>query len=115
MDIGCLLILMSPFCILTHRLLTHPFCVTDGLFHVPQIRDESVAHLIASQSDTVNGIEPAIEKWDLEFIKREKIRREVSLADQIQAVKKNKADLIPMGGLKTLSYDSTPEGKAGDG
>ncbi|XXG85071.1 hypothetical protein AAC387_Pa11g0233 [Persea americana] len=80
-----------------------------------KIRDESVAHLIASQSDTVNGIEPAIEKWDLEFIKREKIRREVSLADQIQAVKKNKTDLIPMGGLKTLSYDSTPEGKAGDG
>lgn len=42
------------------------------------------------------------------------MRREVSLADQIQAVKKNKIDLIPMGDLKTLSYNSTSEGKAGE-
>ncbi|KAF5189661.1 histone-lysine N-methyltransferase, H3 lysine-79 specific-like protein [Thalictrum thalictroides] len=41
--------------------------------------------------DVTNSHQPAVENLDLEFIKREKSRRELSLADQIQAAKQKRA------------------------
>lgn len=77
-------------------------------------RKNAVACLIASRNDMGNDIEPAVEKWDLEFIRREKMQREVSLADQIEAAKKKKFELTLTETLKTLSYSSTLDEKMGD-
>ncbi|XP_077226670.1 histone-lysine N-methyltransferase, H3 lysine-79 specific-like protein [Tasmannia lanceolata] len=68
---------------------------------------------IASQQGMANDIEPAIEKWDLEFIKREKKRMEVSLADQIRAAKNRKTEPAAKEVPKTSFFDSSSEGKSG--
>lgn len=47
----------------------------------------------------------ALEKLDLEHIKREKMRREVSLADQIQAVRKKKAEFTAREVLSASSSE----------
>ncbi|KAL5997913.1 hypothetical protein ACLOJK_008847 [Asimina triloba] len=57
-----------------------------------QINHKSMVNRIASQGGISNGVEPALQVWDLDFIKKEKVRREVSLADQIQAVKQKNAE-----------------------
>ncbi|KAF6153600.1 hypothetical protein GIB67_027467 [Kingdonia uniflora] len=49
---------------------------------------------VVSQGDTFIGHQPNIEKLDLEFIQREKLRGEVSLADQIKAAKKKRTESI---------------------
>ncbi|KAK9085627.1 hypothetical protein Sjap_026038 [Stephania japonica] len=46
---------------------------------------------ISCQEEKINGRQPAIAKLDLEFIRRERLRREVSLADQIETAKKKRA------------------------
>ncbi|KAI3945924.1 hypothetical protein MKW98_007273 [Papaver atlanticum] len=48
---------------------------------------------VDGQGVVATGNKPAIEKLDLEFIEREKLRKEVSLADQIRAVKKMREEL----------------------
>ncbi|XP_062170270.1 uncharacterized protein LOC133875992 isoform X2 [Alnus glutinosa] len=53
---------------------------------------KSINCQVVGRGDTVVSHFGALEKLDLEHIKREKMRREVSLADQIQAVRKKKAE-----------------------
>ncbi|KAK7342732.1 hypothetical protein VNO80_25688 [Phaseolus coccineus] len=48
---------------------------------------------LAREGDTFNCIFPAQNKLDLELIKREKMQKEVSLADQIQAARDKKGKL----------------------
>ncbi|XP_026401213.1 ketol-acid reductoisomerase, chloroplastic-like isoform X2 [Papaver somniferum] len=48
---------------------------------------------VDGQGVVTTGNQPAIEKLDLEFIERERLRKEVSLADQIRAVKKMREEL----------------------
>ncbi|KAL9297971.1 hypothetical protein ACSQ67_023867 [Phaseolus vulgaris] len=48
---------------------------------------------LAREEDTFNCIFPAQNKLDLELIKREKMQKEVSLADQIQAARDRKGKL----------------------
>ncbi|KAL5564423.1 hypothetical protein UlMin_027587 [Ulmus minor] len=47
---------------------------------------------VTTRSDTLISHTPAWEKLDLELLKREKLQREVSLADQIRAAKDKRAD-----------------------
>ncbi|XP_006856109.2 uncharacterized protein LOC18445921 [Amborella trichopoda] len=47
-----------------------------------------------SLESVVNGSETVAKKWDLDFIKREKMQRSVSLADQIRAAKNRKAKSV---------------------
>ncbi|KAJ4977433.1 hypothetical protein NE237_002539 [Protea cynaroides] len=53
---------------------------------------KSINSQVGSQEYMATGHQPAIEKWDLEFIQREKLRRETSLADQIQAARSRRAE-----------------------
>ncbi|XP_058100755.1 uncharacterized protein LOC131245363 [Magnolia sinica] len=75
-----------------------------------KIDHKSMVDLIASRGEMSNGLGPAIKEWDLDFIKREKMRREVSLADQIRAVKTKPAT---KEAPKTSSSDSLVEANAG--
>ncbi|PIA30436.1 hypothetical protein AQUCO_05500010v1, partial [Aquilegia coerulea] len=47
--------------------------------------------------DVTNSHQPVVENLDLEFIKREKSQRDLSLADQIQAVKQKRAQNEALG------------------
>ncbi|KAJ4975413.1 hypothetical protein NE237_000519 [Protea cynaroides] len=53
---------------------------------------KSINSQVGCQEYMATGHQPAIEKWDLEFIQREKLRRETSLADQIQAARSRRAE-----------------------
>ncbi|OVA13274.1 hypothetical protein BVC80_289g12 [Macleaya cordata] len=66
-------------------------------------RKKTVDGKINSQLVTATGNQPAIEKLDLEVIEREKLRKEVSLADQIRAVKKIREEFTSKEALTTLS------------
>lgn len=57
--------------------------------------------------------EPLFKKWDLEVIKAERMRRKISLADQIQAAKSRKARCTTKEVLASASFDSSVEEKAG--
>jgi len=48
---------------------------------------------LTREGDTFDCIFPAQNKLDLELIKREKMQKEVSLADQIQAARDKKSKL----------------------
>ncbi|KAF5478576.1 hypothetical protein F2P56_005124 [Juglans regia] len=56
-------------------------------------KKKSINDQLADRGDTVASHFGALEKLNLEHIKREKTRREVSLADQIQAARKKKESL----------------------
>ncbi|XP_040987419.1 uncharacterized protein LOC121235201 isoform X3 [Juglans microcarpa x Juglans regia] len=58
-----------------------------------KIHTKSINDQLADRGDTVALHFGALEKLNLEHIKREKTRREVSLADQIQAARKKKESL----------------------
>ncbi|XP_042482572.1 uncharacterized protein LOC122062972 [Macadamia integrifolia] len=59
----------------------------------PQIhRRKSKNSQVGSQEDTTTGYRPAIEKWDPKFIQREKLRKKISLADQIEAARSRRAE-----------------------
>lgn len=45
---------------------------------------------------------PDLQKWDIELIKNERTRRQISLADQIKAVKNRKAEFYGI-----LAYSSS--------
>ncbi|XP_042519032.1 uncharacterized protein LOC122092806 [Macadamia integrifolia] len=55
-------------------------------------RRKSINSQVGSQEDTTTGHQPATEKWDLKFIQREKLRKEISLADQIEAARSRRAE-----------------------
>ncbi|XP_043690295.1 uncharacterized protein LOC122641044 isoform X2 [Telopea speciosissima] len=55
-------------------------------------RRKSTNGQVGSQEDSATAHQPAIKKWDLEFIQREKLRSEISLADQIQAARSRRAE-----------------------
>ncbi|KAG2681727.1 hypothetical protein I3760_11G157400 [Carya illinoinensis] len=54
---------------------------------------KSINYQLADRGDTVASHFGALEKLNLEHIKREKTHREISLADQIQAIRKKKESL----------------------
>ncbi|KAK9269661.1 hypothetical protein L1049_001439 [Liquidambar formosana] len=58
---------------------------------------------INTQQEAVNSQISAWEKLDLEFIKRERMRREVSLADQIRAAKNKRAETMVREAVTTSS------------
>lgn len=55
------------------------------------------------------GNQPKIEKLDLKVIEREKLRKEVSLADQIRAVKKIREEVTSKEPPTTLSTNFPAE------
>ncbi|XP_010277763.1 PREDICTED: uncharacterized protein LOC104612140 [Nelumbo nucifera] len=57
-------------------------------------KKKSMDAKISMQRNMVNGHHPTIEKLDLEFIRREKMRRAVSLADQIRAAKSKRVECV---------------------
>ncbi|XP_031488680.1 uncharacterized protein LOC116256443 isoform X2 [Nymphaea colorata] len=56
---------------------------------LPKVKKSSMA--TAGSEDVTSRSQPAAEKWDLEFVKKENMRRGVSLADQIRAAKIQRA------------------------
>lgn len=77
-------------------------------------RKKQLETSVSIQREMVIEPQPVIEKWDIDRIKIEKMRRRVSLADQIRAVKNKKADFATEIVLKASSPDSSVEGKEGD-
>ncbi|KAK9092873.1 hypothetical protein Syun_027784 [Stephania yunnanensis] len=65
---------------------------------------------IHCQEGKTNGHQSAIEKLDLEFIRREKLRREVSLADQIETAKKKRAKYAAKEAQTSSSSSSPTDG-----
>ncbi|EXC18497.1 hypothetical protein L484_018678 [Morus notabilis] len=69
-----------------------------------QIRQKiSIDGQVSRQKGTVNSHIPALEKLDLELIKRESLQREISFADQIRAAKNKKAEFAPTKALAAPS------------
>ncbi|KAF3773488.1 hypothetical protein EJ110_NYTH55211 [Nymphaea thermarum] len=60
---------------------------------LPKVKKSSMA--TAGSEDDTSRSQPAAEKWDLEFVKKENMRRGVSLADQIRAAKIQRAQFTP--------------------
>lgn len=48
---------------------------------------------------------PEFKKWDMEVIKNESLRRQISLADQIEAVKNNRTELWGIDIVANASID----------
>lgn len=70
-------------------------------------KKKSINGQVASLREMVISHIPACEKLDLEFIKRERMQREVSLADQIRAAKSKRAQSAMREALTEL-YPSYP-------
>ncbi|XP_059591380.1 uncharacterized protein LOC100264054 isoform X1 [Vitis vinifera] len=66
-------------------------------------KKKSINGQVASLREMVISQIPACEKLDLEFIKRERMQREVSLADQIRAAKSKRAQSAMREALTELS------------
>ncbi|KAF9621541.1 hypothetical protein IFM89_022768 [Coptis chinensis] len=71
---------------------------------ITKIRQKkSIDGQVGIPGDVPTSHQPAIEKLDLEFIKREKLRKELSLADQIRAAKKKRAESAKKEELAKIS------------
>lgn len=72
-----------------------PFCLLDYvmliLIYIQICRKISINAQVSNRGATVTSHVPAWEKLDLELIKRERLQREVSLAELIRAAKTKKA------------------------
>ncbi|XP_010247568.1 PREDICTED: stress response protein NST1-like [Nelumbo nucifera] len=68
--------------------------MVDLLCHTMIHKKKSMDSKISMQKNMVNGHHLTIEKLDLEFIRREKMRRKVLLADQIRAAKSKRVECV---------------------
>ncbi|KAF9605284.1 hypothetical protein IFM89_015900 [Coptis chinensis] len=64
---------------------------------------KSIDGQVSVPGDVPTSHQPAIDKLDLEFIKREKSRKELSLADQIRVAKKKRAESAKKEELAKIS------------
>ncbi|XP_008791397.2 uncharacterized protein LOC103708311 [Phoenix dactylifera] len=76
-------------------------------------RKKKLSSFVSIRSEKMVEPEPLVEKWDLEFIKAERLRRKISLADQIQSLKSRKAKCSTEEVPAPASFDSSVEEKAG--
>lgn len=76
-------------------------------------RKQQLERFVSLQSNKKVESEQLAEKWDIQLIKKERMQRKVSLADQIQALKNRKTESTTEEVPASALFDSSIEERAG--